>query len=823
MTNPLSRCPPAGLPLCHLPLEPMLRTFLNALASLPQRGLLILEDYQVITEPEIHETLTFVLEHLPAMLHLVILSRVDPPLPLARWRARGELCELHAVDLRFSLEETAHFLRQALPAVLSSEDIRRLDTYLEGWVTGLRLVTLALQGRTTKPEVEQYLSTFAGGHRHILEFFATEVLCAQPEALQVFLLQTSVLSRLSGSLSNAVTGRSDSEHLLRTVERAGLFLQSLDDSGQWYRYHPLFAEAMQHEARQRFGEEALRAWYSRASVWHEQQGLLSEAVEMALSARELARVAALIEQNLRPHHSYKMNEYHTLQRWLGSLPEDILGQHPQLCLRVAILLLFPWGGRADCRPSTLAQIEQLLHTAENTWQAEGNSSGLGQLLAFRSLISREQGDAVLAARFARQALARLPDSDQQWRGGCLASIGAEEMLAGRVREARQLFQEARAFFEAAGNTYAVRATLLLLAEACLLQGALRQAAELYRAVSASAGGDLFDKANALLGLAGLSYEWNVLETAEQQAQEALDLGTCLADENLQAQASLVLAAIEQARGQAAEAQQQLHALFARLPGVSTHQTLLLQRHILARQARLALAAGDLAVVQLWSTTRARPGESLPRLQQEQEELPLARLLLAQGKPEEALLPLEEWHVDAHQQGRTRSELEVLLLLALAHAAQQRLSRASVLLKEVLLLAQAEGYQRLLLDEGEPLAALLRAVLPAIRKDLSAPYVRTLLQAFAQPHLDQLAPLASEGPASAALLKPLSAQEPRVLRLVVAGCSNSEIAEALVVSSSTVKTHVRNLYHKLNVKSRKEAREIVRSWQPLSKAGGVFWR
>src|SRR6266571_2197704 len=413
------------------PLEPMLRTFLNALTSLPRRGMLVLEDYHVITEPEIHESLTFVLDHLPAMLHLVILSRVDPPLPLA----------------------------------------------------GLRLVSLTLQGRATKPDVEQYLATFAGSHRHMLEFFVTEVLSAQPEALQVFLLQTSVLSRLSSSLCDTVTGRNESRHLLETVEHAGLFLQPLDDSGQWYRYHPLFAEAMRTEARQRFGAGALCAWYSRASVWYEQQQMLPEAVEMALYAQKWARVAMLIEQSLKPHYEYEeINEYHTLRRWIGSLPEDVLRQHPRLCVQVALLLLFSWGGRADCRPATLTQIEQLLHRAEATWQAEGNHQAQASLLAIRALISAEQGNLVRASRLAREALACLPESEAQWRGCCCRLIGTEELLAGRARAARGHLQEGLAFFHRAGNTQGGRATLLTLAEACLLQGELHQAAELYRAV-----------------------------------------------------------------------------------------------------------------------------------------------------------------------------------------------------------------------------------------------------------------------------------------------------------------------------------------------------
>jgi LuxR family maltose regulon positive regulatory protein len=640
------------------PLEPMLRTFLNELASLPQRGMLILEDYHVITEPEIHETLTFVLDHLPAMLHLVIMTRVDPPFPLARWRARGELCELHADDLRFSQEETATFLRQALPAVLSREDIRRLDSRLEGWVTGLRLVTLALQGRTTRQEVERYLSTFAGSHRHILEFFVTEVLSAQPEALQVFLLQTSVLSRLSGSLCDIVSGRHGSEHLLETVEHAGLFLQALDDSGQWYRYHPLFAEAMRTEARQRFGAEALCAWYSRASVWHEQQGMLSEAVEMALHAREFARVATLIEQSLKPHYEYdKLNEYHTLRRWIGSLPEDVLGQHPRLCVQVALLLLFSWGGRADCRPSTLAQIEQLLHMAEAAWQAEGDHSAQASLLAIRALINGEQGNLAQASHLAREALACLPESEAQWRGCCCRLIGTEELLAGRVRAAREHLQEA-----------------------------------------------------------------------------------------------LVLATIEQARGEITAAGQRLRVLFARVSAGATLHLPLLQRRIEALQAWLALAAGDLATAERWSTTSALHRESLPRLHQEQEDLIAARLLIAQGKTEEALRLLEGWQVEAHEMGRTRREVEILVLMARAACAQQRLFQASSRLRAALSLAQTEGYQRLFLDEGEEIAALLRTALPTIRKDRCEPYVRMLLRTFAQYHLE---PGAASASVPAPSISPLS--------------------------------------------------------------------
>jgi LuxR family transcriptional regulator, maltose regulon positive regulatory protein len=802
---------PGRSPSRQVSQEAVLTALLNDLAALPTKGVLVLDEYHAISNAQIHETLAAFVDHLPPALHLVLISRQEPPLPLARLRAQNELVELHAEDLRFSLEETSAFFQRTTPFQLSAETIEHVAGRAEGWVAGLHLLAFALHRQESAQQAERFLTTLTGEHRHLLAYFVTEVLSAQPEPLQRFLLQTSVLGSLTGSLCDAVTGRSDSEALLETLERANVFLQALDDAGQWYRYHALFAEAMQHEARRRFGADALQTWYRRASGWYEQQGILSEAIEMACSAREFARVATLLEQNLRPHHAYViMHEYHTLHRWLDSLPQDILEQHPQLCVRVAMLLLFPWGRRADGQPSTLAQIEHLLRTAETSWQAEDNTSGIGQIFAFRSLLSREQGNATLAARLARQALPRLSDTDQQWRGLCFASIGTEEMLAGRTREARQFFQEARFSFEAAGNSLGARATLLALGETCFLEGALRQAAACYREVSASAGEDLSDKAKALLGLAQLSYEWNALEEAWQEAEEALALGTRLDDEALQAQASLVLAEIAHARGARAQAQQQLYALLAQLPGVPTHHPSLLYQRIQACQARFLLAAGDLAAAERWSTMNATQRESLPRLYQEQEDLIAARLLMARGQPQEALSLLTYWRAETHAQGRMRSEVESLILMALATNAAGRPAQATSGLREALSLAQTEGYQRLFLDEGEDLVSLLRMLLPTIRKDPCVPYVRLLLHASAGASLEQSASWNASDPGSALSFSPLSPQEQRVLRLLAAGYSNPEIAEALVVSINTVKTQVRSIYQKLNVQSRKEARAALHS-------------
>ncbi|HXR65375.1 MAG TPA: transcriptional regulator, partial [Ktedonobacteraceae bacterium] len=314
-------------------LEVVLTTFLNEVTRQNISGLLILEDYHSITETRIHETVSFFLTHLPETLHVVLITRHEPPLLLARLRANGDLNEIRAAELRFSLAESATFLQEFL---LSPDILEHLDATLEGWAAGLRLLALSLQGKTTQPQVERALATFSGSHRPILDYFVTEVLHTQPEAIQSFLLRTSVLPRLTPALCVTVTGWQESAILLEQIERDNLFLEELDEEGEWYRYHALFAEAMQHEARRSLGEDELYVLSHLASCWFEQQGLLSEAIEAALKARESARAATLIEQFFQAPQIQETREYHTLHRWLEQLPAALLQQSPILCFGYAI-------------------------------------------------------------------------------------------------------------------------------------------------------------------------------------------------------------------------------------------------------------------------------------------------------------------------------------------------------------------------------------------------------------------------------------------------------------------------------------------------------
>jgi LuxR family maltose regulon positive regulatory protein len=402
----------------------------------------------------------------------------------------------------------------------------------------------------------------------------------------------------------------------------------------------------------------------------------------------------------------------------------------------------------------------------------------------------------------------LPEEEKQWRGIGLIFVGAEETFAGQLKQARQTLAEALELCEATGNIFGRLDTALLLAEVLARQGELQQSGQIYRQVLAELdqapldrNDRLFRMGRALTGLAGLALEQNELERAEREASEAVTAGEELGDEELVVRGSLVLARVEFTQGKSAPAQQRLQALVARIRRPP------LLREAQAGQARLALLAGDIAAVERWWAARAQAGNDVPLIQQEEEELIAARLLIAQDKAEAALRLLEPRQAEAHSQGRGRSELEIAILTALAHFSGHNLPLARQALARALALAQPENYQRLFLDEGERMAALLQAVLPDLGEESLAAYGRLLRLAFGEQAEQGIAPAVSSD-----LVEPLSEQEQRVLRLLAAGLSNQEIARELIVSINTVKTHVKNIFRKLDVHSREEASDVARQWR-----------
>jgi LuxR family maltose regulon positive regulatory protein len=774
----------AGLQSMPPAFETALTLWLNELVALDKRCVLTLEDYHLITEAQVHDTLAFLLEHLPDTLHLVIVTRAEPPLPLARLRVRGQLAEFGAADLRFTGDEIRAFVKQAIPFALSSDAVAHLEARTEGWAAGLRLAVLALGGRG-----DGRLQTFTGTHRHIFDYLIEDVFAAQPSDIQNFLLQTAFLNRLNAELCDTVTGRANSAAMLAQVERANLFLLPLE--GGWYRYHPLFAEALQHYARTRGVD--LPELYRRAGRWYEAHGLADEAVRAAFDAGEFGRAAELIDRFIEPFAAN--NEYHTLCGLIERLPDDVLNHHPRLCFTFAIGILFT-SDRRD--PDTWMRIQKPLRIAEGYWEAKGNEANLGQALAFRAMAAWWQGDVHQSFAASHHALELLPMEDVHWRAVAMTNLGFEAFLAGRLNEGRHTLASAATLFESVHNNYGQRACLMLIAEICLRQGELRHAGQFYQDVLDDAAEDPSDYAYALFGLAWVACERDDLETAERLAREAYNLSKELREDETQARSALVLAQALQARGAYAEAQGLLGAVEA-LPRL--HKWPLQYREIRACRALLALRSGDLQTAQEWFAACETGADSAMRIQQATEALVAARLFIAQGEIQEALRLLDQWQIEARSHNHQRAELDILILKSLAYAGQDQRAQAAHTLLKALKIAEAEGYLRAFLDEGRPLADLLRYLLPTLADEALGRFARRLLLAFGQ-----------AAGADTPLIEPLSPQERRVLRLLSAGLSNPEIADELIVSINTVKTQVKSIYRKLNVSTRDEARDLAMQMQ-----------
>jgi LuxR family maltose regulon positive regulatory protein len=800
---------PSHLPFKQSPLEAAIAALLNEVAQ-GSSGILVLEDYHVITSAQIHETLAFLLDHLPTTLHLLMISRQDPPLPLVRLSAAGELCRIDPSDLRFSTEEAYRFLQQMLPLPLTPELAELLETRVEGWAVGLRLLALALEGQTDRRQVEARLRSFAGTHHSIQEYFVSEVLNEQSASVQRFLLETSVLGRLNASLCDAVTGRDTSAELLRQMDRGNVLLEPLDEDNVWYRYHALFAAAMQQEAKRRLGDAALRELARRAADWYQRHNMPFEAVEAALQGNDTAQAAALVGQIVGTHPLMSgphvtQPGYHTLRRWLAQIPGRVLAVQPRLLLVQATALVFSLS--IDMQPLTeadAAQIDALLHAAERGFSAAGNRAGLGEVFAFRSMFLRQRGEFARAAEWAEKALRLLPDDDLSGRSVSLNAMGFLEMSSGRMDLAEQSIRAARALCEIMGDPVHVRANSAMLGWMFFEQGSMYAAEEqLARVLSeAREQGDTDDIARSLHALAEIAYEWNDLGLAHRRIEESVGLSQHFAHVyEIHLAGMLLLARVERARGQASAARERFARLRAQAERYQSPAQYTTYRDICLWQAWQHLGDGDLgAARRLLALMQPWPEQTV--FQRERELRMRARLLLAEGEAAEAVALLQRSSGVIPAGAGNRIVLQTQALLALARAALRQPEEARQLLYGALAQAHNEGYMRLFLDEGRAMAELLHSVLPSIREKHLNAYARQILHAFAagQPAT----------PAASSAFDPLSPQEARVLELLARGYSNPQIARELVVSVNTVKAHLKNIYRKLGVGNRLEASVAARS-------------
>jgi LuxR family maltose regulon positive regulatory protein len=802
------------------PIETILTVWINGLAALShEEVVLILDDYHLITAPPIHQSVTYLVDHLPHRLHLIVATRADPPLPLARLRTRGHLTEIRAADLRFTSEETTTFLTRTLGLHLSGEDLAALEARTEGWIAGLQLAALSMQGRE---DISAFLKAFTGSQRYIIDYLVEEVLARQPESVQIFLLQTAILERLQGSLCEAVMrqpgGEANGQAMLEQVEQANLFLTPLDEERRWYRYHQLFAEALRHRL-QHSQPDLVPELHRRASTWYEQHGLVGDAVHHALAAADFEQAARLIEHTAEL--MAKRGEIATLRAWLEALPDALVRSRVELCLWQGWLLAL--SGQYDAAERLLQDLERRLRPSTNRSPLTATIGSVqpprqgvarrrveyaGRVAAVRTFIAFRRGDAPRTIELALQALEQLPE-DKTARGLVTWNLGIAYGWSGDLAAAAATWTEARVSSQAAGNSYAACMATFELAQMQEKQGHLHQADQSYQQaleLVAERGGHPVATGPLYVGRGELQREWNNLDTASRYLQEGIAHCQQTGNAVIMLLGYIALARVKQAQGDAAGA----HTLIQQIGQIlhTHHLPPLNATRLAASHAQLSLQQGDLAEASRWAQEcQLRVDDELSPLR-EIEYLTLVRVLITQRRLDEAVNWLAKLVQLAEAQGRTGSVIEILMLQAEALHASGEMNQAMERLSRALSLAEPEGYIRLFVDEGAPMARLLSQMRARRGTDQpgSTGYREQLLALFGRTHDEGVSHSAVVVPGSGMdpLGEPLSERELEVLRLIVAGCSNREIADRLVIAVSTVKWYVNTIYSKLQVESRTKA-------------------
>jgi LuxR family maltose regulon positive regulatory protein len=805
------------------PVESLLAPLINDVTAAGAPLLLVLDDYHTITEPDIHRAIEFLLERQPSHMHTVLLTRQDPPFPLARWRVRGQLVEIRQRDLQFTTEEAAAFLNRSMGLDLSASDVAALEERTEGWIAGLQMAALALQPHEGDG-TSRLIEGFSGRHHYVLDYLTDEVLRRQPAAIQAFLLHTCVLERMCGALCEAVVGdrgeqpgeargSENAQGVLERLERSNLFIVPLDEERTWYRYHRLFAELLRARLREAWPERVPEL-HRRAAAWYEADGFASDAVYHARKTGEYNLAADVIGRVIQVATTWSRLDGATYLGWLAALPVEVVRARPRLQV-LAVRALYVTGQREQAE-RTLDELERTLGLMLHRGSTEpGLAQMLEQVAADRASYAAARGDVHQATAWARQALADLPESETMARIRPAAVLGLASLRGGDVAGAASAFSQAIAAAEAAGIPFAAAPLMCNLAEVHFVRGRLDRA--LRTCERAEGVGTVEGRPMPVVGFVGMVrakvlYERNDLQAAERNAREGLALlrqgRITLGQDTLYG----VLARILQAQGDGGGASAAVERALQVARGNDIPRLVVRTAAVQARiwLAQSKFAHGALEQAASWA-------EGYRQMEQTQylrefEDLTLARVLLALGEPVEALALLDALLPPAEAAGRTGCVIEALVVRALALHLLGRADRAQVALYRALERAEPEGYVRVFVDEGEAMGRLLSQVAGSM-----AGYASKLLAALGRPERPNLeaGPLWAEFRGKAenlkpgylqpeTLVEPLTARELQVLALLAEGLTNPEIARQLVVALPTVKSHTRNVYGKLGVHSRREA-------------------
>jgi len=793
------------------PPNTVLISLINELAAIPEKIVFVLDDYHLIEEKSIHKALVFLLENLPSQLHVVIATRQDPSLSLGRLRARDQLTELRAVDLRFTSSEAANFLNQVMGLNLSSGDIAELETRTEGWIAGLQLAAISMRGHE---DCTGFIKSFTGGNRLVLDFLIDEVLGQQPESIQNFLLQTAILDRMTGSLCDALTGQENGQETLEMLDHANLFIVPLDEERRWYRYHHLFGDLLRQRLRQTQAEQ-LKELHEKASEWYKQNGLIDQAIEHALKSKDFDQAAYLIQSQIDV--LWQRGEHGKLRRWVQALPEDLLLTEPQLGI-IHTYYLHTIGEYTTA--------EQLLQRIEQVLDPHGNGDEVtpsleykhlleidrlkltGRLSLIRALIYSFDGNVKGIIKQANRALEYLPEQDLTWRNLSGFALGdAHSYLGDMAASYEARFATLRAC-EAEGNIFYILLAALKLATT------LREQGELYRTRNlCNDQVRLAEKYNlAEINMVGcirtilgeVLAEFNDLDRAIQHARQGVKIAEGGQNLVFLSMSYLYLMRVLFSKKDLAGAEE----VFDKVLRLERKMTIPIwvSSQMASWQVKFWLLQDDLEAISNWADKREilvyddqHTHEGIDHLSMI-DHIVYARVLIAQARMEETIQLLRHLYKTAKRSGRISRSIEIKMLEALAYQSTGQTEQAMETFGHVLNLAEPKGFIRTFVDEGPPMAHLLYE---ALSQGISPEYVQRLLAAFPVTEQDEDTSTKPQVDQSG-LIEPLSDREIDVIQLIAKGLTNQEISNKLFLSMHTVKTHTRNIYSKLGAHHRAEA-------------------
>ena len=787
------------------PIETVLTVLLNDLGAIAADIVLVLDDYHVIDAREVQDGMAFLLDHLPSQLHVVIAGRADPALPLPRLRARGELVEIRAAELRFTPDEAAAYFNGMMGLQLTARDVAVLEGRTEGWVAALQLAALSMQGRD---DIGGFIAGFAGDDRYVVDYLAEEVLQRQSDRVQIFLLQTSILGRLSGPLCDAVTGQGDGKAMLEALDRGNLFLVSLDDRRRWYRYHHLFADVLQARLLDEQPGQ-VPDLHRRASAWYEQNGEQSEAIGHALAAEDFDRAADLAELAIPAMRRARQEA--KLRGWLEVLPDEVVQVRPVLSVYFAGALLTSGelegveGRLRDAErwlePATGDREEPQVPSAEMVVADEEEYRRLpGTIEMYRAGQALARGDAPGTIRHAERAIELALDDDHLCRASAAGLLGLVYWGSGDLEAGHRAYSVCVAGLRRAGFVADILGCSIALADIRITQGRLGEALRTYEQAlqlgPEQGGSVLRGTADMYVGMSEIARERDDLRAATQLLLRTQELGEHTGLPQNRYRWRVAMARIRQAEEDLADALDLLNEaerLYVSDFFPNVRPVPALKARVWIRQGRIGEALG-------WAREQGLSVDDDLSYLREFEHITLARLLLARYQSEraepslhEATRLLERLLLTAEEGERTGRVIEILVLQALAHQALGDIPAALAALERAMMLAEPEGYVRVFADEGPAMASLLRA---AAKQGIRRDYARRLLAAVSGAE--------HGGPVEQALIEPLSERELDVLRLLATELDGPAIARELMVSLNTMRTHTKNIYAKLAVTSRRAA-------------------